>query len=272
MNSTVKKILNIAEKVLSWILVAFTVCMVIFTIITVTTVDKDDQNIFGYQFRIVLSDSMSKSENNKDMKVHFSAGDIIIVDMLEPEEKRKLQEGDIVTFWSYEHNGFVTHMIRSVEKDSNGRLKGYVTFGTNTGVNDEALLEPDWATATYVGKIPFIGHFFSFLKTTPGYIICILIPFLLLILYNLANVIKLFRKYKKEQTDAIAAERQQIEDERAENQRMMAELLELKAQLMKNNAAGETPEAEKPENSGENEEIAEKTSEEISENQSENAD
>ena len=91
--------------------------------------------------------------------------------------------------------------------------------------------------ASYVGKIPYVGWFFDFLKTTPGYIVCILIPFLLLILYNLGNVIKLFRKYKKEQSDAIAAERQQIEDERAENQRMMQELLELKAQLAKQGEA-----------------------------------
>ena len=42
-----------------------------------------------------------------------------------------------------------------------------------------------------------------------------------------------FRKYKKEQTAAIDAEKKQLEEERAENQRMMAELLELKAQLTK---------------------------------------
>ena len=37
----VKKVFTIISKVLTWILVAFTVCMVISTIITVTTVDKE---------------------------------------------------------------------------------------------------------------------------------------------------------------------------------------------------------------------------------------
>lgn len=269
--SKAKKVFNIISKVLTWILVAFTVCMMIFTVFTVTALDKTERSIFGIRFSIVLSDSMSKSENNKDMDVHFNAGDIIITKEVKVSE---LKEKDIISFVSPSHGGeIVTHMIRSVVIDGRtGGLKGFKTFGTNTNVDDEELVEPGYVLGKYAGKIPYVGHFFAFLKTTPGYIVCILVPFLLLILYNLADVIRLFRKYKKEQTDAIAAERQQIEDERAENQRMMAELLELKAQLMKNDAAGDAPEAEKPENSGENEEIPEESSEESSENQSENAD
>ena len=70
-----------------------------------------------------------------------------------------------------------------------------------------------------------------FLKTTPGYIVCILIPFLLLILIQGLNCIKLFRRYKLEQMAEMKEERAKIEEERAESQKMMAELLALKAQL-----------------------------------------
>ena len=66
-----------------------------------------------------------------------------------------------------------------------------------------------------------------FLKTTPGYILCILLPFLLLILSQGLNCIRLFRQYKKEQMDEMKVEREKIEQERAESQRMMAELMEL---------------------------------------------
>lgn len=268
MNSTVKKILNIAEKVLSWILIAFTVFMMIFTIVTVTTVDKNDRSFFGFRVATVLSDSMSKSDKNAHMKVHFNAGDIIITKEIPADKKDELEEGDIVSFYSEEHDAVITHMIRRhVYDEKTGRLIGYVTFGTNTDTDDESILEPEWVISSYVGKIPYVGHLFSFLQTTPGYIVCILIPFLLLILYNLGNVIKLFRKYKKEQSDAIAAERQQIEDERAENQRMMQELLELKAQLMKNGAAGLAPEAENKEISENSEENSEEKSEISDENE-----
>ena len=76
-----------------------------------------------------------------------------------------------------------------------------------------------------------MGAFFNFLKTTPGYIVCILIPFLLLILIQGINCIRLFRRYKQEQMAELREEREKIEAERAESQKMMAELLELKAQL-----------------------------------------
>ena len=70
-----------------------------------------------------------------------------------------------------------------------------------------------------------------FLKTTPGYIVCILIPFLLLILIQGIHCIRLFRRYKLEQMAEMKEERAKIEEERAESQKMMAELLALKAQL-----------------------------------------
>jgi hypothetical protein len=134
-------------------------------------------------------------------------------------------------------------MIRSVETTEDGRILGYVTYGTNKGVNDEALVEPEYVLGTYTGKIPGVGNFFAFLRTTPGYVVCILIPFLLLILYNGANVVSLFRKYKREQMDAMQAERDQLEAERAETQRMMQELLALKAQLNQNNKEESPPAA-----------------------------
>lgn len=245
MNENVKKIMNISVKVLTYLLVAFTVFMMIFTIITVATVNKNERSIFGFKFYIVQTDSMSKSENNADLDVHFNAGDIIIIKNL--KDPTTLAKGDIIAFMSANKDSWgetITHMIYAVEKDLSGKVVGYVTYGTNTGAIDDELVTPETVLGKYVGKLPLVGRFFAFVKSTPGYIICILVPFLLLILYNGANVIRLFRQYKKEQTDAMAAERKQIEDERAENQRMMAELLELKAQLMKNGGETQTPTTE----------------------------
>ena len=46
MNSTAKKALNITTKVIAGILVAFTVFMMVFTVVSVTTLDKNDRSIF----------------------------------------------------------------------------------------------------------------------------------------------------------------------------------------------------------------------------------
>lgn len=245
MNTTAKKILNIALKVVTWLLVAFTVFMMIFTVVTVTTVDRNDRSIFGVKFYIVQTDSMSLSENNKDMDVHFNAGDIVIIKNV--DNPRALQAGDIIAFMSTNSVSYgetVTHMIREVRKTEDGKVLGYVTYGTNTGTDDEALVEPEYVLGAYSGKLPGVGNFFAFVKSTPGYIVCILVPFLLLILYNGVNVIRLFRKYKREQMEAMQAEKDKLEAERAENQRMMQELLALKAQLDKKEGGEGTPPAE----------------------------
>ena len=55
--------------------------------------------------------------------------------------------------------------------------------------------------------------------------------FLLLILYNGVNVIRLFRKYKKEQTAIMDAEKAEIAAERKQNEDMLRELQALKEQL-----------------------------------------
>ena len=245
MNTTAKKILNIALKVVTWLLVAFTVFMMIFTVVTVTTVDRNDRSIFGVKFYIVQTDSMSLSENNKDMDVHFNAGDIVIIKNV--DDPRALQAGDVIAFMSTNSVSYgetVTHMIREVKRTDDGKLLGYVTYGTNTGTDDEALVEPEYVLGAYSGKLPGVGNFFAFVKSTPGYIVCILVPFLLLILYNGVNVIRLFRKYKREQMEAMQAEKDKLEAERAENQRMMQELLALKAQLDKKEGGEGTPPAE----------------------------
>ena len=245
MNTTAKKILNIALKVVTWLLVAFTVFMMIFTVVTVTTVDRNDRSIFGVKFYIVQTDSMSLSENNKDMDVHFNAGDIVIIKNV--DDPRALQVGDVIAFMSTNSVSYgetVTHMIREIKKTEDGKVLGYVTYGTNTGTDDEALVEPEYVLGAYSGKLPGVGNFFAFVKSTPGYIVCILVPFLLLILYNGVNVIRLFRKYKREQMADMQAEKEKLEAERAENQRMMQELLALKAQLDQKNGGEETPPAE----------------------------
>ena len=241
-NDKTKKIVNISLKVVTWLLIAFTVFMMIFTIVTVTTVDRNDRSIFGVKFYIVQTDSMSKSENNKDMDIHFNAGDIVLIKDLSDNEKAELKAGDVIAFLSTNSVSYgetVTHMIREVKYNDEGKIVGFVTYGTNTGTNDEKVVEPEYILGKYTGKLPGVGNFFAFVKSTPGYIVCILVPFLLLILYNGVNVIRLFRQYKKEQPAVMEAERAEIAEERKKNEDMLRELQALKEQLEKQK--GDTP-------------------------------
>lgn len=196
-----KKALQITKIVLVWLVVAVAVGMMIFTLISVNTLDQNDRNLFGFKFFIVTSDSMAATD--------FDAGDIAISKEV---DITTLKEGDIITFVSQSSHNYgetVTHKIREVTTDADGDL-AFVTYGTTTNTDDEALATI--IVGQYVGRIPNLGAFFLFLKTTPGYIICILIPFLLLILSQGLNCIRLFRQYKKEQMDEMKAERAKIEE------------------------------------------------------------
>ena len=217
-----KKALNIAKTIFVWLMVALAVFMMIFTIVSVTTFDRADRNLFGYKIFIVLSDSMSKTD--------FNAGDIVFVREVDAST---LKEGDIISYASQNSHNFgetVIHKIRRLTSDAEGN-PGFVTYGTTTDTDDETVVTYPYVLGKYTGHLPKVGAFFQFLKTTPGYIVCILTPFLLLILLQGLNCIKLFRRYKQEQLDEMQAEREKIEAERLQSQKMMQELLALKQQL-----------------------------------------
>ena len=217
-----KKVLNIIKNIFVWLMVALAVCMMIFTVVSVNTFDRSDRSLFGFKAFIVLSDSMSKTD--------FDAGDLVLVKEVDPAT---LKEGDIIAYTSQNTSNYgetVTHKIRKLTTDANGE-PGFITYGTTTDTDDETVVTYPYVLGKYKTRIPQVGRFFMFLKTTPGYIVCILIPFLLLILIQGLNCIRLFRRYKLEQMAEMKEERAKIEEERAESQKMMAELLALKAQL-----------------------------------------
>ena len=218
-----KKVFNVIKSIFVYTVLAISVGMMIFTLISVNTFNKTDKSIFGYKFFVVLSDSMSAT--------HFDAGDVII--SKEVTDLTTLKEEDVITFISQNPSNpgeIVTHRIRTVTRDANGDI-AFVTYGTTTNTNDEALAT--MIVGQYQFRIPKIGYFFNFLKTTPGYIVCILVPFLLLMLSQGINCIRLFRRYRAEQLEDIKAERAEIENEREESRKMMEELLALKEQLAK---------------------------------------
>lgn len=217
-----KKVLNIIGNIFVWLVVAMALCMMIFTVISVNTFNRSDREIFGYSAFIVMSDSMSRTD--------FDAGDIVLVKNVNPIT---LQEGDIIAYTSQDKDNYgetITHKIRRLTTNSDGE-PGFVTYGTTTDVDDSIVVTYQDILGKYQGHIPKVGEFFNFLKTTPGYILCILMPFLLLIMFQGINCVKLFRQYRAEQMSEIQEERTKLEKERQEAAEMMKKLQELKAQL-----------------------------------------
>ena len=216
------KVLNVIKNVFTWLLVVAAVCMMVFTVVSVTTFDRNDRDLFGFKAFICRSDSMKATD--------FAAGDLVFVKEVSPAT---IKEGDIISYRSEDPDTFgetFTHKVRSLITDENGQ-PCFITYGTTTGVDDELPVKYTQFQGLYKFAMPKIGTFFTFLKTTPGYFICIFLPFMLLILLQGINTVKLFRRYKKEQMEEMTAEREKLEEERKQTAEMMKELQALKEQL-----------------------------------------
>lgn len=240
-----KKALKVIQTIFVWLIVALSVFMMVFTVVSVTTFNRNDRDLFGYRAYIVNTDSMSATD--------FDAGALIFVKEVDCST---LREGDIITFVSQNNESFgetLTHKIRKVTRDANGN-PGFITYGTTTDTDDATIVTYPYVLGKYQSHLPHVGTFFNFLKTPQGYIICIFLPFMLLILYHGINSIRLFRRYKAEQLEEMNTEKARLEEERAQNARMLEELMALKAQLEQKNEPAPQPEPEaEPQTEGGNE-------------------
>lgn len=231
-----KRAWEIIKSVLVWVIVGISAFMMIFTMISSKTFNRADKDFLGYKMFIVMSDSMKKTD--------FKAGDLVIVKQIDPT---KLNEGDIITF--YEPGGnfkkTISHKIHSLTVDDNGD-PGFKTYGTTTGEIDDWVVTYPYVIGVYKTHIPNAGHFFNFMKTPAGYVVCILTPFMAMMIWQGISLITTYKKYKEEKTSeqtaaqsaAIAAEREQVAKERAETQKMMDELNALKAMLLQQAQGG----------------------------------
>lgn len=217
-----KKAWNVISTILVWVVVAVTVCMMVFTFISVNTFDRSDRELFGYKFFIVLSDSMSATD--------FDAGDVVAIKRVDPTA---LQPGDIISYTSQDPSNYgatVTHKIRRLTVTEGG-APAFITYGTTTNTDDDTPVTYPFVLGKYQFRLPKVGIFFQFLKTTQGYIVCILLPFLLLILYQGLNCVKSFNQYKKAQMAELQAERDALEAQRRQSEAMMAQLLAMRQEM-----------------------------------------
>ena len=213
MTSKTKKSLKITGNVLT---VAVAILVVIMTVLTVFSMvfNRDGTaSVFGVQAYVVQSDSMTPE---------FAAGDVIFSEEVNPEE---LVAGDIITFISRDSASYgqtITHCIREVTT-YNGEL-AFITYGIATGVDDGTPAAASDVLGRYTFRIAGLGSFFEFLKSVPGYIVCILLPFLVIIGLQIANIVSAVRAARAEKAAAAAAERSRVEALEEEVARLRAQV------------------------------------------------
>lgn len=178
-NSKAKKIFDITVTAIqiAIVLAAVVISAIVIAnpIVTSTKVAKGKIKLLP-----VLTNSMAG-----DGKDNFKKGDLIIA--REPKDGEQLEIGQIITF-PYTINGeqvLVTHRIKSVDKNADGKAETYITHGDS--VPDETQTQkvnPRNVQAVFKRRIKGAGKPILWLQNPTHFLLAIVLPLLVLFIYN----------------------------------------------------------------------------------------
>ena len=205
-SSVTHKVLTIIGIVLCVILVPMLIINC--TLIVKSYIDQDAvPSIGGAVPLIVLTDSMYPK---------IEKGDLIIGRAEAPEN---IKVGDVISFFDPAGNGttVVTHrVIEIVEED--GQI-AWKTQGDNNNTEDRLAVTADRLVAVWEGtRLPGFGNVALFMQSTPGLIICVICPILLLVGYDMIRR-RLYEKANQQDTDQLLAELEELRRLKAEKEK-----------------------------------------------------
>ena len=202
--TTMHRVLTIIGTILCVILIPI---LIINCILIVKSFTSDEvPNVAGTLPLIVMTDSMYPL---------IESGDLIICHTEQPEN---IQVDDVISFFDPASNGssIVTHrVIEITEKD--GKI-AWRTKGDNNNTEDRLPVTEDKLVAKYEGiRLAGFGHVALFMQTTPGLIICVVCPILLLVGYDMIRR-RMYEKSNKQDTDQLLAELEELRRLKAEKE------------------------------------------------------
>ncbi len=165
-------------------------------------------NAGGFLPLIVLTDSMYPN---------IKSGDLIICHTADPES---IEPGDVISFFDPEGNGtsIVTHRVVEITSD-NGEL-AYKTKGDANNTGDASPVPASKLVGVYKTRLAGAGNIAMFMQTTPGLLICVLLPLLLLVGYDTIRRRKYNSKHKAD-TDALMAELEALKAAQAQKEEVV---------------------------------------------------
>ncbi len=222
--ATVKKIGNILLNVLMYVFLALCIFAVILTVLSKKTPDGASE-ILGYQFRVVVSDSMAKCELTDVSE--YDIKDIPIRSMVfvqtvptDPSAANEwyanLQVGDVLTFrYVYTTQVTITHRIVSIsEKKAGGfiiELEGDNKNSESKQLHQTIDTSQTNSTNYVIGKVTgqayLLGVVMSFLMEPIGIILAIIVPCFIIILLEIFKIVKVLSADKKKREEEITAQK-----------------------------------------------------------------
>lgn len=203
--TTLHKVLTIIGTVLCIILIPV---LIINCILIVKSFTSDEvPSVAGTLPLIVLTDSMYPV---------IESGDLIICHTEQPEN---IQVGDVIAFFDPAGNGssIVTHRVIEVT-EQNGEI-AWRTKGDNNNTEDRLPVVASKLVAVYEGtRLAGFGNVALFMQSTPGLIICVVCPIMLLVGYDMLRR-RLYEKSNKKDTDQLMAELEELRRLKAEKEK-----------------------------------------------------
>lgn len=169
--------------------------------------NKDKVPTFlGYSPMIVLSPSMDP---------FIKEGDLVIIKAVDASE---IREGDVITFFDPDskQGSVLTHRVAAIKKSETGEIS-FTTKGDANNAEDPTPAPADSLIGVYRFRIPGAGSVAMFLQTTPGYIVSVAVPLILLIAYELIRR-RRADKSRDADTKALLAELEALRAKQAESE------------------------------------------------------
>ena len=148
------------------------------------------------------------------MYPNIQSGDLIIAKSVDADE---VQVKDVITFYdpASKTDAVVTHRVVEIT-ELEGKL-AFITQGDANNAPDEEPVPAENLIGVYQMRIPGLGNVAMFIQTTPGLIVCVGVPLLLLIGYDVLRR-KAYEKANKKDTDALLAELEALKAAQAEKE------------------------------------------------------
>lgn len=190
MKAKTKKILKIVLNIVVYVLFGL---ILLLTILIVSSGGKGYTSLFGTAYVTVETDSMDGNRSDS-----FKAGALLKLDLLSYEEKLELEEGDIISFYDNVsgHRFINSHRIVEIWGEGNGTA--FITQGDKEGAPvDNMPRRVEEVIGRVVSHTNGIGKVFQFMRTTTGFVVCIILPCLLLVGYCIYDLVRVILDQKK---------------------------------------------------------------------------
>lgn len=223
-----EKLKKIGLTVLSICLWGVILIAALFAFTTLATKDTNSvASIAGFTPLTVATESMEPT---------FGTSDLIIIQKCDPAD---LKEGDIITFHTIINNEYALNTHRIVDIEENNGYRSYRTKGDNNQIEDTHVIADGDIVGKYVLKLAGVGALMTFLSSSTGFLVVIILPLLIFFVMQVYHLIMVVIKLKKATAEEMASEsdasldealkaKQEAEEALAEARRLKEEAEALK--------------------------------------------